>query len=301
MPGFLKVFIFFILIFISALFFSCRSEKGDTVKTDAECQRIASTAPSITETLFALGLGSRVVAVSSNCTFPDEVSGISKVGKVLDLSYEAILLSKPDTVILSDYNASRALNLERAGIRTIVVDHSNLYGFIDSIDTIARECKKEEIAVKMRKKFESALSEREARTVETSPEVLIVVGREYLEKGIKDIYVAGRDRFYDEILKIFNLNNSYKGKLSYPKIQVEGLMTMDPDIIIEVITDRSYSIKDLEKIRKEWQSLKNVKAVSSDKVFVVNKDYWSIPGPRFVKIVTDLQEIISSEKGMAIK
>ena len=92
------MFVVFTLFFVSCKY--GREEKADDEEN--RCKRIVSTAPSITETLFELGLGERIVGVSDNCSYPEGVKNIEKVGKVLDLSYEGILIKKPDMVIFTD-------------------------------------------------------------------------------------------------------------------------------------------------------------------------------------------------------
>ena len=63
-------------------------------------KRVVALAPSITETLFALGLGEKVTGVTRFCTYPPEVQLVTKVGGFLDPNYEVIASLKPDLVVL---------------------------------------------------------------------------------------------------------------------------------------------------------------------------------------------------------
>jgi len=287
---------FLLMIFIAFQLFSGCVSKSEKSGNDKECLRIVSTAPSITETLFELGLGDRIVGVSNSCLYPESAKDIDKIGKVLDLSYESILLKKPDTVIFTEYHSAQAGNLSKLGVRTLSVDHSSLKGFIESLDSISKLCKVHSKGQKIEKEYDAVLKERFYPDLEEEKQikVMIVVGREYLESGIKDVYIAGNDGFYSELLLLFNgISNVYEGNIAYPKIQTEGIVNMSPDIIIEVITDNDMSQSQTEKIYSDWERFKKNKNMHNSTVFVINKQYWSIPGPRFINIVEDMKDIFN--------
>src|SRR5689334_16231395 len=67
-----------------------------------EPRRIVSTSPSITETLFALGLGDRVIGVSQYCRYPPEVTKLPKVGTFLAPDAERIAALRPDLVVIHE-------------------------------------------------------------------------------------------------------------------------------------------------------------------------------------------------------
>ncbi len=83
-----------------------------------QCRRIVSMAPSITETLYALGLGDRVVGVTRDCHYPPEVENVKKTGNVggyYDPNFEAIVALKPDLVIMLEEQARALPNFEKLG------------------------------------------------------------------------------------------------------------------------------------------------------------------------------------------
>src|SRR6516165_6917265 len=84
-------------------------------------QRIVSTSPGITETLFALGLGSRVVGVSEHCHYPREVIKLPKVGTFLQPNLEQIAQLQPDLVILHKRPNGLSGRLQALGIRSLEV------------------------------------------------------------------------------------------------------------------------------------------------------------------------------------
>jgi iron complex transport system substrate-binding protein len=290
---------------LNILLNSCKSDKEErSGKVDDRCKRIVSTAPSITETLFELGLGERIVGVSDNCSYRQKLKNIEKVGKVLDLSYESILIKEPDMVIFPAYHSQQAEKIRKLGVQTLTVDHSTIEGFIESMDSISRICEKDKQTEQIRSKYKDIIEKKFSPEVKTDEKikVMIVVGREYLENGIKDVYIAGKDGFYSEILSLFEgFSNVYDGNIAYPKIQIEGVVTMSPDIIIDIVTNRKMTNKELEKMGDDWKVLEAIKKDSfNSRIFVVNRNYWSIPGPRFIKIIEDMNKIFLSEKGMVL-
>lgn len=280
-------FILFVLIFTLS---GCADKVRETASAELKgCGRIVSTAPSITETLFELGLGSSIAGVTENCHFPEGVKYIPKIGEVLDINLESILMLKPDTVFVISANQSLKNKLESLKIKTVVVDQSTVGGFMASLDIIGKECLVTERSAELKKNISDRMKSRSGGTFK---KVMIVAGRDYFSKNIKDVYIAGNDRFYSELLKITGSKNVYQGDFSYPKIQIEGIISMNPDVIVDVVTIGNECEKQKEMLMKSWSALSDVNAVKNDKVFVVCKDYWSIPGPRFVNIIEELSVMV---------
>lgn len=279
---------FFLTIFIIISFAAGCSIKVENENTNSVCKRIISSAPSITETLFEFGLGSNITGVTENDHFQG-VENIPKIGKVLDVSMESLVSLKPDTVFVISANQSLKKKLESLKIKTVVIDHSTINGFLASLDIIGKECLAYDRAAELKKIF---LSRMTPVKIETEKKVMIVVGRDYFSENIKDVYIAGNDGFYSDLLKIAGSENVYQGELSYPKIQVEGIISMNPDIIVDVVTIGNECENQKRTLEKSWYSIKDVNAVKNDKVFVVCKDYWSIPGPRFVNIIEELSAMV---------
>src|SRR5947207_15650924 len=104
----------------------------------AQPARIVSTSPSITETLFALGLGDRVVGVSTFCRFPPAVLGLPKVGTFLKPDAELIAGLRPDLVVVHELSTGIDRRLTSLRIPFVVVDRGTLASVFSSIRQIAR-------------------------------------------------------------------------------------------------------------------------------------------------------------------
>src|SRR5262245_45049114 len=102
-------------------------------------QRIISLAPSITEILFALGVGDRVVGVSTYCDYPEAAKQIDRVGTFLQPNVERILAKKPDLVIgvPSPGNRASVERLQELGLRILIVNPERIAEILAAIRTIA--------------------------------------------------------------------------------------------------------------------------------------------------------------------
>lgn len=280
---------FFYLVLCSAV--SCSfSEKPEN--TAVSCGRIVSTAPSITETLFELGLGENIVGVTENCRYPNETKSKAKIGKAFAISSEAVIALKPDVVFVLSAYSGLAAKMKSAGIKTVVLEQSSVEGFVGSIDVVAETCKIQEKGKNFKAKFTPYLKKTE--TNGDKKKILILVGRDYESSSIKDAYAVGNDKFLNEIIELSGAKNAYSGDLPYPKIQLEGILSLNPDIVIDIVTASDLTHEKLEFIKKSWSDL-DINAVKSGKVFIKTDDFWSLPGPRFVQIIEEIKNILSEK------
>ena len=115
---------------------------GREIELDSPAQRIVSLAPSITETLFFLGVGDRVVGVTRYCNFPPEAKSKTIVGGVIDPNYEVIVSLKPELIIMTvEGNTREAFEkLSNLGFKIFVTNPRNFDGIFKTIIDIGRLC-----------------------------------------------------------------------------------------------------------------------------------------------------------------
>ena len=263
-----------------------------------QCRSIVSMSPSITETLYAPGLGSRVVGVSRFSNYPPEVKEIPTVGGHLDPNLEAILALKPDLVIMLEEQRNSLAPLERLNLpdraddpwhlETLVVNHQTIPGVIDSFRRIGRVCGRGPEGRRMAQEYEDRLKRIRLKTQHLPrPRVLIVTER---PRGrLADIYVAGDDQYLDTMIELAGGENAYRQRgVRYPVLSMEGVAWLNPDVIVELASDRQAEAKD-------WDQLEQVGAVKRRRVAIFDRDYVYIPGPRFIQLVEDLARTIHPE------
>ena len=99
-------------------------------------QRIVSTGPSITEILFALGLGPRVVGVTQYCNFPPEAQKIKRIGSWMTPNMEAILKTRPDLVIVQKTGIHDDSRMKAMSLKTMLVHLNSIDDILKSIGEI---------------------------------------------------------------------------------------------------------------------------------------------------------------------
>jgi len=280
------------LLFFIILFPACSPKETKAVNSNiSTCKRIVSTAPSITETLFALGLGKNIVGVTENCLYPEETKGIAKVGKHLDVGSEAVLALNPDTVFVLSINAPLEQKLETLGVNSVTLKQSTLDDFFHSVTQIGEACGVQKEAAELNRRIAGGLSELSEKIIGTEPKkrAMVVIGRDYYDFRIKDVYIAGNDGFLGEIMKRAGFDNVYSGSIAYPKVQVEGIIALNPDVIIDIILVPMQPYQ-LENAKKLWSRLP-VNAAKNNEIYIKTEEFWTIPGPRIIKIAEEMKNL----------
>ena len=255
--------------------------------------RIVSLAPSTTETLYALGLGDNVVGVTRYCYYPEEAQKKPKVGGYFDINYEIILSLRPDlAVILNVHNEPKKFFKDR-GIKTITVNNKTITGIHESIINIGDACGKsaeaKSILEDIRKRTEKI---RQSCAGLDKPSVMIVVGREIENDKISDVYIAGKNIFYDDMIELAGGKNAFtKSGIDYPKVTTEGILIMDPEVIIEILPELDKSGLTKEDIIKQWMKMQRLSAVKNKRVHVFTEYHTVIPGPRYIDTLEDFAKI----------
>ena len=262
-----------------ALAFAVGCSKSEP-RSEFDGDRIVSMTPSMTETLFALGLGKNVVGVSRFCAYPPEVQGIAKVGGLMDPDLEAIVRLSPTCVVMQQNSTDIGSKLEDIGIPVKYVKANTLAEVLDSFADVGRTFGREKQGIALRKSVENALD----RGVEfPHRRVLLVIWRN-VGDGIKDMTIAAQDGYYSDIFRRFNCELlPEKSSIPYPTISAEGVLALKPDIIIELLVglDEKSQAAASEDWRRSLPELTATVRIISDQCAVV-------PGPR----ITDFAEIL---------
>ena len=248
-------------------------------------QRIISGMPSVTEILFALDLGDRVVGVTTNCNYPPEARKKEKVGGFF-INLEKVVFLKPDLIIMLEDAQKRDIKKFRDyGLNVYAINPRSVLEVMDSIVKIGeitgRKEKAQQLVSEMKRKIEPLQPKFVTlQFVLKRPRVLAVVGS-------NPLIVAAGGTFIDDVLKCAGAENiAEKAKSAYPQYSFEELLRVDPDC---VIIPEGAITRDEIKRDKRWQSLQ---AVRNDKLLFINADILSRPGPRVVDAVEAIAKFI---------
>jgi len=249
--------------------------------------RIVSTSPSITETLFALGLGDRVVGVSSYCWFPTDVATLPKVGTFLKPDVEVIARLRPDLVFVHPGPGATASQLRQLGIATTIVDRGSLDSVFSTIRQIGAAAGVTDRADALVRTITERLDRVKASVAGRQPrKVLIIVGRR--TGTLTDIIGVGPGSYLDDIARLAGGTNVLaSARMEYPKISMETVISLAPDVLIDVgemgespeSSARRGAVTDAL-----WRGQTLVKAARDGQVHAVNDQAFVVPGPRIVDV-----------------
>jgi len=267
------------------------SQKG--AGSEIPHKRIISLAPSITETLYALGLIDRVVGVTRYCDYPPEALTKTEIGGYYDPNYEAIVALEPDLIIMLAEHEEPRERLANLGYNIIVVNHKSIPGILRSIELTGEACgaaqKAKSITQDIRARMERIREKTEGLP---SPRVMISIGRNMGSGTLKDVYISGKEGFYDEMLELLGAENAYAGGVAFPVVSGEGIIRMNPEVIIDMVPDMEQNGWDPEMVYREWDAVSQVHAVKNRRVHVFDEDYVVVPGPRFISIMEKMAGVL---------
>jgi iron complex transport system substrate-binding protein len=273
-----------LLLLLLAILFGCTPSAGPPdVATPKKTTltpplRIISTLPSITEVLFDIGLGDRIVGDSPFTKYPPEAANIDKIGGLYDVNHEKIISLKPDLVILSAENVALRQSLSTP---VLIVDHRTLDGVLDSYLVIGEVFGEDILAIAQQKRQEliDKLNAFEARAKGKKPvRTLISIDRSAGTEQIQNMFVAGADSFLSvAVSKAGGENVAASLGLLSPSLSAEGIIHLAPDVIIDLRVNRT----DAEQSVADWYSLGDaVPAVKHRRILTLTDDFASIPGSR---------------------
>lgn len=261
-------------------------------------ERIVSLAPSITETLYALGCGNKVVGVTQYCKFPPEATLKPKVGGLLDTNFESIYKLDPDLVILLSTDVTQKPQFDKMFLATLEVGTNSIEEVLDGIRLIGITLKKKDEAQVLIDGIQEKIKIVRMKTQHLAkPKVLIVFWRAMGEGTVREAYIAGSDKFHNQLIEYAGGQNAYQAAhpVISPLVSAEGILKMDPDFIIEVMSVDEMSGLSNEEVIKDWGNLSVLKAYQHKHIFILNKSYMGIPGPRFVNVIEDIAQAIHPE------
>jgi ABC-type Fe3+-hydroxamate transport system substrate-binding protein len=279
-----------LLAFAFLAFFACGSrpvpdgpvartvtdDLGRTVSIRVPVNRIVSLAPSLTEMTFAAGAGDRLVGITTYCNFPAETGAIEKVGDTQSPNVEKIVALRPQVVLVSTASQLESFMslLAEQNIAVYVLDVRG----IDDVPTGLRKLgaifgtadASEKAAAELERRVK-ALSDRGA--AQTPPRVFLQISKEPL-------FTIGRDSFLTELIQRAGGVSVTKNVASgYPKLSKETALAMNPDVII---------LSDSEDNREPNEVFKNSSAAKNGRVYRINADVISRPGPRLVDALEEI-------------
>jgi len=258
-------------------------------------QRIISMSPSITETLFALGVGDRVVGVTDFCSYPKEACALPKIGGLLNPSVEAWIRLKPDLIIHQDDSHKLRINAQNLGIHTLAVSMTSLKNIFDTIQTFGEVLGCKPAAHLLVQKLQTEIQRYQTRLKDVPKKTTLLLLGDGSNPG-GALYAVGRSTFLGELLKLAGGDNILTDPtINYPKISKEFILRHSPEVIIEAGPNANMTPQEKAEKLKQWQRFPTLTAVKNKTIYFVGADYILIPGPRFLNILNHFARVIHPE------
>ncbi|GIU82469.1 MAG: cobalamin-binding protein [Acidobacteria bacterium] len=255
---------------------------GRKIKLPLKVERAVSLSPNLTEIIFAVGAGDRLVGVTTYCDYPEQAKQIEKIGDTLRPSLEKIVALKPDVVFVSTASQLKGFadTLERNGITLFVTDPDSFEKIYSSIEKIGEIFQTEDQAKALVNQLKSRVEKVEQRVKDLpKPRVFVQID--------KSLYTVGKNSFITDLVrKAGGISVTEELETDYPKLSKETALALNPEVII--ITD-SYDNNEPNEV------FKNSDAVKNKRVYMVNADILSRPGPRIVDALEQVASLLHPE------
>lgn len=249
-------------------------------------ERIVSLSPALTEILFAVGAGDRVVGITDFCDFPPDALGLPRVGGYANPSVESVLALRPDLVVASPGPGNREAvrSLERAGLRVAIFESETLGETLATIRAVARatgtEARGEAVVRRLRERIDAV-----AARVAALPRV-----RTLFCLQVEPIIAAGRGTLPAEILDAAGGENVV-AEARYPRLGIESVIALGPDVIVQSRMDVPEE-GERDAAVDYWKRWPDLPAVGTGRVRMLPGSAALRPGPRVADAVEELAEIL---------
>ncbi|MFC1966533.1 ABC transporter substrate-binding protein [Chloroflexota bacterium] len=265
---------------------------GRIVALDKPPQRIISLAPSNTEILYALGLADQVVAVTDYCNYPLEVKAKPTIGGFSTPNIEEIVALSPDLVLATSMHENKIIpQLEGKGLTVLALNPKTIDDVLEAILLTGKVAGVEGNATAlvdgMRQRIKAVADRTSGLTPEQKPKVFYVVWHDPLK-------TAGSETLQDELIQKAGGTNVAQGLTAYANISLEVVVKEDPEVIIAGIGHGSGHDQTFQYAQVEPR-LRDTDARLNNRIYAINSDLASRPGPRIVEALEQFAQFIHPE------
>ena len=273
--------------FLGTLIFVFGLASSGNAASESIPRRIVSLAPSITETVFALGFGNRLVGVTSHCNYPAEAKRLPKIGDFMSPSLEVIAAKQPDLVIgvTGATDPAKAREIERLGINITLVSVSSVSEILSSFKRIAALLGDPDAGATLVEKI-TAQFDKVKKRVAPAPRRSTL-----LAVGLRPLVAVGGKNFLDELITVAGGQN-IAGNASQPWLNLpdEYVVAKAPQVIIQAGMG-----SDAGGSTRQWSDLESIPAVKERRVYTYNSDKILRPGPRIGEGLEEIARLIHPE------
>lgn len=234
-------------------------------------RRIVSLAPNITEILFALGAGPRVIACTNRCNHPPEAASLPRIGDVT-LDFERIVSAGPDLLVAESVTTDKDVaRLRSLRLRVLQVNSTTLEGYFETLRILGSHTGTQAQATRLTGSLQRAVERLQKRNQgipdAQRPRVLV-------EIQARPLISVGHGTFIDEMVTLAGGSNILADAVgSYPQVDPEAVVVRDPEVVILTLAGD-------EAAFGRRPGFGNITAVQRHGVHVIDPDLLVRPSPR---------------------
>jgi iron complex transport system substrate-binding protein len=251
--------------------------------------RIVSLAPSVTETVVALGAGDRLVGISGAGSLPPGVAP-ARIGGWYDLNVEKIVTLSPDLIVGVAEQQGALARLEKLSIPTMILDQTGgLDRIVDSVVALGDRIGEGERGRVLADRMNRRIASLQAGNVGVPPRILVVVGKRVATDGVKGLFVAGPATFYRQLVELAGgVNACATPGAAFPSVSAEGFALMAPDLVIDIVAQATDLAETDPAVWDRWRRVTG----GDFAVVVVDGGESLVPGPRILDFAERLAGIV---------
>ena len=273
---------------------SVTDDLGRRVVVQAPARRIVSLAPSNTEILFAIGAGPQVVAVTDFCNFPPEVRRLPRVGGMMagTVSLERIVSLQPDLVLtVAGLQRPVVEQLQRLGLAAVAVDSTSFAHLYENLRKVGRLTGQESGAERVVQQLQQQVQRVQQATGSLAPQQRL---RVFYLVWDEPLMTAGPRSFIGQVLELAGAVNVFADvSQDWPQVSLEELVRRQPDVILAPAVHGGRRLVDQLRSRPGWKELK---AVQAGRVYTVDDDLISRPGPRLGQALEQVARVLYPQR-----
>ncbi len=290
-----------ILAFLIAVVI-CGCEKKEKVNNNISCviddlgreveikdspDRIVTLAPNLTEFVFKLECGQKLIGNTTYCNYPDSAKSIEKVGDMLTIDYEKLVALNPDLIFVTiEGNTKETFDkLNKFGLKVFVSNPRDYDGIKKSFMDFAKILGKEKLAEDIITDWDERIS-----IVRNGSERVDSINGMFMV-SLKPIMLAGKNTFVNEYLNLCGIKNiAADVNINYPLFSREELLKRNPEVVFHTMNQ----YKETDLFLEAYPEWKEIKAARTKNFIWMDPDLYFRPGPRFVEAVEKMSEIVNN-------
>ncbi len=250
-------------------------DAGRKVTIAARIERFVSIAPNLTEISYAVGAGERLVGNTTFCNYPEQAKNVAKVGDTMQPSIERLLALHPQLVLVSTASQLEVFTrqLTEHQIAVYITDPHDLEGVFRTINNVGDVLNEPVAATELVKQLR-ARTEAVERAVAGRPRV-----RVFFQLSGQPLYTAGKTSFVTDLIeRAGGLSVTSDVNEAWPRLSDEAALASRPEAVI-MLSGESMGAAANTRVAP---ALRNSPAVKEGRVYVIDGDLLTRPGPRLV-------------------